>query len=270
MLTSLCKRAVFLLLLFCSSGFGCLQLALAQSGKAGVAPLTILLEPVPPFSYPDAKGKPAGYAVELMEELLKRSGLSFQTEFNSWASIYHRALKQPQTLIISMARLPEREPHFHWIGPTMARRAYLYSLKSRPEIQASTLEAAKAYKIAVVREDATERALLTHGFGIGKQLDRSPDHAAMLRKLFVQRDELIAANSIVLTATMEKLGYDPKLLVTQAKLSEASLYMGLSKGEGSQAINLKLQAAWESMRQDGTVAAIAARHPHVSQAKIDH
>jgi polar amino acid transport system substrate-binding protein len=265
----MCKSAILLLLL--NSG---IEQALAQAGsasasKANAAPLTVLLEQVPPISYVDAKGRPAGYAVELMEELLKRSDFNHQTEFNSWAHIYRTAVKQPKTLVVSMARLPEREASFHWIGPTTARRVYLYSLKSRPEIHAPTIEAAKAYKIAVVREDAAERALLSHGFELDKQLDRSPDHAAMLRKLFVQRDELVAANSIVLAATMETLGQDPKILVAQAKLSEVSLYMGLSKGPGSHAINLKLQAAWDSMRKDGTVAAIAARHPLVSQMKAD-
>ncbi|MCV2353136.1 transporter substrate-binding domain-containing protein [Paucibacter sp. B2R-40] len=239
---------------------------LAQVSSSAAAQLTVLLEPVPPFSYPDANGKPAGYAVELMEELLKRSGLTHQTEFNSWARIYQRAVSQPLSLVVSMARLPEREAQFHWIGPTAARRVYLYRLKSRPEIQAYTLEAAKVYKIAVVREDAAERALLAHGFEFGKQLDRSPDHAAMLRKLFVQRDELIALNSSVAGAVMEQLGYDFKQIEPLAKLSEASLYMGLSKGDGSQAINLKLQSAWDSMRKDGTVAAIAARHPYVVPA----
>ncbi len=269
MSTQACKQVVLLILLCCAAGLGSAQTVVAQATNPGATPLTVLLEPVPPFSYPDANGQAAGYAVELMEEMLKRSGLSHQTEFNSWARIYQRALSQPLTLVVSMARLPEREPYFHWIGPTAARRVYLYRLKSRPEIQAPTIEAAKVYKIAVVREDAAERALLAHGFEFDKQLDRSPDHPAMLRKLFIQRDELVAANSVVLAAVLEKMGYDSKLLVPQAKLSEASLYMGLSKGEGSQALNLKLQTAWESMRKDGTVAAIAARHPYVLQAKSD-
>ncbi|MBT9492403.1 MAG: transporter substrate-binding domain-containing protein [Paucibacter sp.] len=241
----------------------------AQATNSGTASLTVLLEPVPPFSYPDANGQAAGYAVELMEELLKRIGLSHQVEFNSWARIYQRALSQSGILVVSMARLPERETQFHWIGPTAARKVYLYRLKSRPDVQAPTLEAAKAYKIAVVREDAAERTLLAHGFEFGKQLDRSPDHAAMLRKLFIQRDELIAANSSVAAAVMDKLGYDFKQIEPQAKLSEVSLYMGLSKGEGSVALSLKLQAAWEQMRKDGTVAAIAARHPYVTQTKND-
>jgi polar amino acid transport system substrate-binding protein len=241
----------------------------AQAQMSSSETITVLLEPVPPFSYPDANGQAVGYAVELMEEMLKRSGLSHQIEFNSWARIYQRAVGQPRTLVVSMARLPEREALFHWIGPTAARRVYLYRLKSRPDVHAPTLEAAKAYKIAVVREDAAERTLLAHGFEFGKQLDRSPDHAAMLRKLFVQRDELIAANSSVAAAVMEKMGYDFKQLEAEAKLSEISLYMGLSKGEGSQALHLKLQAAWDSMRKDGAIAAIAARHPYVVQAKPD-
>ncbi|MCV2368001.1 transporter substrate-binding domain-containing protein [Roseateles oligotrophus] len=263
------KRDVLLRVLALGSVWLGLIPSASTAQQAGPAPLSVLLEPVPPFSYPDANGKPAGYAVELMEEMLKRSGFSHQTEFNSWARIYQRAVSHPHTLVVSMARLPEREHHFHWIGPTAARRVYLYRLKSRPEIQAPTLEAAKVYKIAVVREDAAERALLAQGFEFGKQLDRSPDHAAMLRKLFIQRDELFAANSTVAAAVMEQLGYDFKQIEPQAKLSEVSLYMGLSKGEGSQEISLKLQAAWDSMRKDGTVAAVAARHPYVVQAKSD-
>ncbi|MDC8772485.1 substrate-binding periplasmic protein [Roseateles albus] len=258
-----CKHIVLQFLLSVSTLLAGAQPALAQSTQANATSLNVLLEPVPPYSFLDDKGNPAGYAVELMEEMLKRSGLSHQTEFNSWARIYQRAISQPLTLIVSMARLPEREAQFHWIGPTAARRAYLYRLKSRPDVQAPTLDAAKAYKIAVVRDDAAERALLAHGFEFGKQLDRSPDHVAMLRKLFVERDELIAANSVVLAAMMGKMGYDPQKIEPQAKLSEVSLYMGLSKGEGSPAIYLKLQTAWDSMRRDGTVAAIAARHPYI-------
>jgi polar amino acid transport system substrate-binding protein len=263
------SQSAVLQILLCVAALLLPQPSSAQAPSSAAAPITVLLEPVPPFSYPNAQGKPAGYAVELMEEMLKRSGLPHQAEFNSWARIYQRAIAEPSTLVVSMARLPEREALFHWIGPTAARRVFLYRLKSRPEIQAHTLEAAKAYKIAVVRDDAAERTLLAHGFEFGKQIDRSPDHAAMLRKLFIQRDELIAANSTVAAAVMEQLGYDFKQIEPQAKLSEISLFMGLRKGQGSQAINLKLQAAWNSMRKDGTVAAIAARYPFVVQARSD-
>ncbi|MEJ6004980.1 transporter substrate-binding domain-containing protein [Paucibacter sp. AS339] len=227
-------------------------------------PLLVLVEPVPPFSYPDSNGRPVGYAVELMEEMLRRCGLQHRIEFNSWARIYQRAQSQSRALVISMARLPERETQFHWIGPTAARRVYLYRLKSRPDVQANTLEAAKAYKTAVVREDAAERTLMAHGFELGTHLDRSPDHAAMLRKLFIQRVELIAANSTVAAAVMEKLGYDFKQIEPVVKLSEISLYMALSRIEGNQTLYVQLQLAWDSMRRDGTVAAIAARHPYVT------
>jgi len=157
--------------------------AQSASSVGSAEPLTVLLEPVPPFSYEDPSGQPAGYAVELMQELLKRSGHGYKAEFNSWARIYQRAQSTPRVLVVSMARLAERESAFFWIGPTAARRVFLYRLKSRPEINPPTLEAAKAYKIAVVREDAAERDLVAQGFELGKQLDRSPDHAAMLRKL---------------------------------------------------------------------------------------
>lgn len=225
-------------------------------------PLTVLLEPVPPFSYRNAEGQPAGYAVELMQEMLKRCQLKAQVEFSSWTRIYQRVKAEPRVLVVSMARLEEREPLFYWIGPTAARRVFLYRLKSRPEVQPLTLEGAKAYRIAVIRDDAAERDLLAHGFEIGTQLDRSPDHAAMLRKLFAQRDELVALNSTVAAATLAQFGYDFNQIEPLVKLSETRLFMALSRGSGD-ALHAQLLRAWDGMKRDGTVAATAARHPYV-------
>ena len=235
----------------------------AVESDVAAAPLTVLLEPVVPYSYQDADGKPTGYAVELMQELLQRSHLGGQVEFNSWSRIYQRAQSEPRVLVVSMVRLAEREPGFYWIGPTAARRAFLYRLKSRPDIHASTLEAARAYRIAVIREDATERDLLARGFEVGKQLDRSPDHAALLRKFFAERDQLAALNSAVAAATFARFGYDFELVEPTVKISDNKLYMALSRSSGP-ALYARLLQAWEGMRRDGTVAAIAARYPTVS------
>lgn len=251
------------LILLLAALFAGQSAAWAAGPEASPEPLTVLLEPVPPYSYQDPEGRPVGYAVELMQEMLRRARLKGQIEFNSWANIYQRALAQPRVLVVSMARLEEREPHFMWIGPTAARRAYLYRLKSRPDVQAHSLEAAKAYKIAVIRDDAAERDLLARGFELGKQLDRSPDHAAMLRKLFAQRTELAALNSTVAPAAFAQFGYDFAQVEPQARISDTKLYMALSRGSGA-ALHRQLQQAWEAMKKDGTVAATAARYPFVS------
>jgi polar amino acid transport system substrate-binding protein len=238
--------------------------SMAQAASAPAqAPLTVLLEPVLPYSYPDADGRPSGYAVELVKELLHRSHLTAQLEFNSWTGIYQRALSEPHVLVVSIVRLSEREAQFYWIGPTAARRAYLYRLKSRPDVRANTLEGARAYRIAVIRDDATERDLLARGFEIGKQLDRSPDHAALLRKLFAERDQLAALNSAVAAATFTRFGYDFSLVEPVVKISDSKLYMALSRSSGP-ALYARLLVAWEGMQRDGTVATIAARYPTVS------
>ncbi|WP_083748658.1 ABC transporter substrate-binding protein [Pelomonas sp. KK5] len=225
--------------------------------------LTVLAEPVRPYSYQDADGRPTGYAIELMQEMLRRCRLGSQVEFNSWTSAYQRALAEPRVLLVSIVRLPEREPYFYWLGPTASRRAYLYRLKSRADVRVSTLDSVRGYRIGVIRDDATERDLLARGFELGRQLDRSPDHAALLRKLFAGRCDLIALNSTVAAATFESFGYDFGRVEPVLKLSDFKLYMGLSRSS-TPALHARLQAAWESMRRDGTVAALAARYPAVS------
>ena len=237
--------------------------AQARATTRDDGPLTVLLEAIAPFSFQDAEGKPVGYAVELMQELLRRCKLAARLEFNSWASIYQRAQTQPRVLVADMTRLAEREKLFYWIGPTATRRLFLYRLKSRPEVQPLTLEGAKAFKTAVIRDDASERDLLARGFELGRHLDRSPDYAALLRKLFARRDELMAMNSTVAAATLHRYGYDLKQIEPVVKVSDSHAFMALSLNSGA-ALCARLSRGWETMRHNGTVATIAARYPSVA------
>lgn len=243
----------------------CGSAALPRLGhsKPSAEPLTVLLEAIPPFSYQDAEGKPAGYSVELMQALMQRCKLNATLEFNSWASIYQRVQTQPRVLVVNMVRLAERESLVYWIGPTAARRTFFYRLTSRPEVQLPNVEAAKAYRTAVIREDAVERDLLARGFELGRHLDRSPDYSAVLRKLFARRVDLVAMNSTVAADAFRRFGYDRKQVEPIISLSDTALYMALSRSSG-EALHGQLQQAWEAMRHDGTVAAIAARFPAVT------
>jgi polar amino acid transport system substrate-binding protein len=238
----------------------------AQQGAAdphAAAALTVLLEPIAPYSYQDGEGKPAGYSVALTRVLLQRCKLTASLEFNSWASIYQRVQTQPRVLVVNMVRFEERESLFYWIGPTATRRVFFYRLKARPEVQLASIEGAKAYRTAVIQDDATERDLLTRGFEQGRHLDRSPDYAAVLRKLFARRCELVALNSAVAQDTLTRYGYEPSQIEPLVKLSDSLVYMALSRSSG-EALHRQLLRCWEAMRRDGTVAAIAARFPTVS------
>lgn len=115
-------------------------------------------------------------------------------------------------------------------------------------------------KLLVVSGEAVQ---LGGDFELGRHLDRSPDYAALLRKLFAGRDELMAMNSTVAAATLHRFGYDFKQIEPVVKVSDSHAFMALSLSNGP-ALHALLSRAWEAMRLDGTLATLAARYPSVA------
>ena len=112
-------------------------------------------------------------------------------EFASWPRILLRARSEANVLVPAMVRLPEREAQFFWPAQIAVRRGALYRLKSRPDIKVRNVADAHAYRIAVVKDDVSERELLALGLNQTQNLDRSVDHASQLRRFFAERTELL-------------------------------------------------------------------------------
>lgn len=233
------------------------RLAAGESGE-----MRVLLEEAPPYAYPGLDGKPHGYSVELSQELLARVKASVQLEFDSWARIYRRGQSEPNVLIPLIARLREREPLFHWVGVSALRQGYLFRLRGRSEVKVSDLASAKAYSVAVIKDDVAERELLAQGFDRA-HLDRSGDYAALLRKFFARRVDLFAMNAAAAPSLLQLYGYDAKLVEPMHKFSEVSLYVAASLST-PMTLRQSLDAAWESMRRDGTVGRLAAMYPIIA------
>lgn len=245
------------------------RLLLLAAGLCGWRPLgaaeprlRVLYEEAPPYSQPDAWGLPTGYAVELVRELLLRTGLEADWEFSSWPRIFQRGLSEAQVLMPTVVRLREREERFHWLVRIGTRRGYLFRLRSRPEVRPRTIEEVKAYRTAVIKDDAAERELLALGLELGRHLDRGSDYAAMLRKLHAGRNDLIALNLAEAQAVFQRYGHDPQQAEPVLQFAASGLYIALSLGS-DEAQRQRLTQAWEAMRRDGSAAVIAARYPMV-------
>lgn len=225
--------------------------------------LTVLLQELPPYSQRDAEGRPQGYSVELVQQLCARARLDCSYEFRSWQRILVRAKAEAHLLIPAIVRLPERERDYRWIGQITVRYGALYRLKSRSDVRLSTLQQLGAYRIAVVKDDVSERELLDLGPKVNVQLDRSADYGTMLRRFFAGRTELVALNQSMAPGMLRQFGYEPDEVELLLRFSESRPSIALSLAS-EPALLLRLQQSWEAMRRDGTVAAIAARHPVIA------
>jgi polar amino acid transport system substrate-binding protein len=242
-----------------------LSAATCRAGPIEAAPSTtikVLMEELPPYSYSDAEGRPAGYAVELAQALLARAGLAASFEFNSWPRVLLRSRNEADVLLPAIVRLAEREAQFQWLGQIATRRGTLFKLKTRSEIQPAPLVALHAYRIGVVKDDVSERELIARGVPT-QQLDRSSDHLGQLRRFFAGRTDLLALNAALAPTLLKQYGFNPGLIAPVLKFSDSRPSMALSLAT-DEATHQRLLHTWEAMRRDGSIAAIAARYPAIA------
>lgn len=114
--------------------------------------VTLLTEENPPFNYTES-GKVTGNATEIVQEMVRRSGLRMKLEMLPWDTAYKRAQAERDTCVFATARLENRERLFAWIGPLGKNFWGVYG-RSDFAIPIRTLEDLKPYRIGGVVSDA--------------------------------------------------------------------------------------------------------------------
>lgn len=128
------------------------------------AKLRVITEEYPPFNYTDAGGNLVGSSTEAVKGIINRLGENITIEVMPWARAYETVLGEPDTALYSMARTPERENVFMWVGPIGSYENWLYAKKGS-NVRCSSLDEAKAVKcIAVVKDEAGQQKLAQQGF----------------------------------------------------------------------------------------------------------
>ena len=127
--------------------------------------LTVVTELSPPNQIL-INNQVAGKSTELVRAIFAKANLNANIELYPWARAYNMALKKPNTFIYSIAKTPEREHHFHWIGEVASYEMGFVKLSSRNDINITSNEQAKQYKIAVQRHDLAAQRLTERGYTV--------------------------------------------------------------------------------------------------------
>ena len=123
-----------------------------------------------------------GLSTEIVEATLQASQYTYKIIPYQWALSFHRAQQEKDICIYSLARIPKREPLFKWVGHIISSSVSLYSL-SAAEINIKTIEDAKNYNIAVLRDDVSHHFLLSKGFIENKNIYVVNNYHALLKFL---------------------------------------------------------------------------------------
>ena len=223
-----------------------LFLAVLSVGS-GTFALTLITEEFPPFNYTD-NGNLTGVTTEVVREIARRLEIANHIQVLPWARGYQRLCNEPDVVLFTTARTPERESQFQWVGPLYAFRLGFYAIKGAP-LRIDSLEAAKKVSaIATYKNDFREQILKSLGFS---NLDSSKDPKSNIRKLVSGRVDLWFFDNIGVPKVARAAGIDPDRIKLVYTHQQHESYIAISK-QTSPEISRRWQAALDEMKADGT------------------
>jgi polar amino acid transport system substrate-binding protein len=231
----------------------------ARAEESPATDLVLLTENFPPYNMAKNGKNFAqdeninGIAVDIVREMFKRANVTYSLTLRfPWERIYKIALEKPGYGVFVMARLPDREKLFKWVGP-IGPDDWIMLAKADSKITLDTLEQARKYKIGAYKGDAIAETLAKQG----------------LKPIVVLRDQdnakKLVSGQIDLWATGDPAGrYLARQdgvtgLKTVLRFNSAELYLALNKDVPDETV-AKLQAALDQLRKEGVVDEIMAKY----------
>lgn len=215
------------------------------------AELRILTEPGPPTAFMK-DGELHGFGVDVVRQLITRTGGHAQIEMMPWTRAYTIAQREPDIGLFAMVRTPDREKRFQWVGPLLHGKVRFYSLKSNG-LQVNTLEdVAASGPLAVPKQWYSYEVLKDQGLN---NVYGVPTPKTMVTMFRHGRVNLIMLEDILLGDMLAPAGLKPADVQPQMVFMESSYYIAFSL-DTDPAIVATWQNELAEMRRDGSFSAI--------------
>ena len=219
--------------------------------------ITVVTDNFPPYNYEEGD-KIKGLSSEVVQAVVRETGVIADFKMYPWARAYKMAKSEKNTLIYSIARTPERENLFKWVGSIIQMNAYFYKNKTRRDINASKMEDLFPYTVGVMRSGSSQQSLSEWGF---KKLEPVVNTEQNIRKLNANRIELLITDEITFIYTVKKIGLAPENFEKVYNLDKLSpvLFMAFSKQTSDRLVD-KFRKSLEKVKAEGEYDSILKRY----------
>ncbi|GAA3929926.1 ABC transporter substrate-binding protein [Litoribacillus peritrichatus] len=217
----------------------------------------IVTEDFPPYNY-EIDGFKTGLSTEIIQALLKELNAQAKIKTLPWPRAYRYALNKKNHLIYSIARIPEREKLFHWVGEIAPYKTSFYKLRTRTDLQITRLEDAKKFVVGTSLEDVITTFLEKEGF---TRLEKVAFDKQNIRLLLYGRVDLIAYDevSFVYKVRQEGLSYSDFERAYRIDALSDVLYVAFSLNTDEALVNQYRQGL-ASIRQKGVIEQIQKKY----------
>jgi len=196
-------------------------------------------------------GQVKGKAVQVVQAVLKEMGMAGTAiEIMPWARGYKMLETQKNIGLFPTSRTQKREALFKWAGPIADNEINLYKLKSRKDIQASTLEDLKKYRAGSAggKNNVKTQFLTSHGF----EVELVDEDKQNIDKLFRGRVDFIPYSETRFRYDVQRYGYDPGQIekIWNIKEMSSKAYVAFSISTDSDIVK-KFQAGFDAIKRKG-------------------
>lgn len=171
--------------------------------------LNIVTEEWAPYQYTE-NGQLKGSTVDFLLAILKAAGSRQGREdvqVLPWARAYLRVQNEPNTVLFSTTRTPERENLFKWVGPILKNSTYFIGKKSR-NYKIQTSKDLHKYQIGVIIDDASELFAKRHAVP-QKHLTRNSRADINIKMLEAGRIDFVVTGWTAFELEARTIGADP-------------------------------------------------------------
>lgn len=197
-------------------------------------------------------GESKGPSIEILQAILKEAQLEAKVEFMPWVRAFATASINPNTLILSMIKTPERDDDFHWLIKVSNLSRVFISLTSKPENYVDNMQQAKQKLIAIVIGSAGYKELTSHGFSDQENLYVVSDAELMVNLLENGRVDLIYGDPVNVQNILNERGSSDVAINYKeiAPENERSSYIAINKATDITIVKRLQQAARKFEKTD--------------------
>jgi len=224
----------FYVLLFCS-------------GPALCAKLAIYTEDSAPANFVQ-NGTLTGLCVDIVREMQERIGDQTAIRVVPWSRGLSYLQSRANTMLFATTKAVARSDNFHWVGPLIRIKWFLFGLKDR-EYDIQCLEDAKQFKsIGTYIDDAKDQFLRARGFD---NLVPVRDNLLNLRKIVRGRLDLFVSSDVGIKPLLRQSGISANKIVPIIEIKKADLYLAFSRNTDPEILH-EWKQAFASVVRDGT------------------
>jgi polar amino acid transport system substrate-binding protein len=230
---------------------------LLWAGPARATGMEVMTEQYPPFSY-EEHGVARGLCVDIVQRIMDAVGHKEPIHFYPWARAYMQILEDGPAVLFPMARSPERDRLFRYVGPIFTDTVYFYRLKGAVPDVTSLDDARRVSSIGVTRDDFYHSLLLSLGFA---NLDVSTSQTQDFAKLAQGRVVLVPMGQRVMPGFVGRVpGLDASMFErTGPAFYRSEVFIAFSKATPVAVIR-RWQQALDRLKAEGVYRAILNRY----------